>query len=165
MAGKPQHSEQEKARAYALLVTNEGNVKRTARELGMPPSTLRRWRDEWEQTSPPDVSEVVAAVGEFLEEAEEVRNLALSSLRKKISRGEGTVAQVATVLGILDDKIARAKGLATHVTEQRVTLPSADEVRQLMTTFVTGAQEAARRREAEIVDAEVVEPKALTPGT
>ena len=39
------YSEHDRAAALAALETNEGNLTRTAKQLGMSTSTLRRWRD------------------------------------------------------------------------------------------------------------------------
>jgi transposase-like protein len=41
---KRQYTEAEKATALAALAANDGNVKRTARELGIPGPTLDDWR-------------------------------------------------------------------------------------------------------------------------
>lgn len=41
---RPRHSEDVKARVYAALLVNGGNVKRTARETGINATTVRRWK-------------------------------------------------------------------------------------------------------------------------
>jgi len=165
MAGKPQYSDQAKARAYTLLVANDGLVKRTAKELGMPISTLRRWRDDWEKNGPPDLSDVAAEASDILGEMKEVRNLALQEIRARLERGDGTLAQVVTAYGVLTDKIDRVEGVATSVHEHKLTLPSPDELRQALGAFTQHAIEGAVTREEEIVDAEVIERKSLGPGT
>jgi hypothetical protein len=43
MAKKTQFSDEEKAEALAALDANGGNVARTARDLGIPRSTIRDW--------------------------------------------------------------------------------------------------------------------------
>lgn len=165
MAGRPTYDDKFKATAFALLETNDGNVKRTARDLGIPISTLRRWKDQWETGKAlPAAEDIIQATGDFLQDAERVRDLSLTVLETKLRQGQGTVAQVATVLGVLDDKISRAKGLADRVTEHKITLPSRDEIVAALGSLQQGAIEAARQREAEIVDAEVVEQTALPPG-
>lgn len=45
--------------ARQLLSENGGNVKRTARDSGLPESTLRRWRQEWDIPAFPDGAEAV----------------------------------------------------------------------------------------------------------
>lgn len=39
------HTDDEQVQALVHLAANDGNVRQTSRELGMPPATLRRWRD------------------------------------------------------------------------------------------------------------------------
>jgi transposase-like protein len=165
VAGRQQYTDQAKAAAFAALEVNDGNVKRTARELGLPISTLRKWRDDWEANKNlPAAEDLFVATGDFLEDAERVRNLALTVLESKLQAGQGTVAQVATVLGVLDDKIARAKGLADRVTEHKITLPSREDIVAALAGLQQGAIEAAAQRDEVIVEAELVEPKALPPG-
>lgn len=164
MAGRTVYTDEVKATAYAQLQVNDGNVKRTAREIGLPVSTLRKWRDEWEANKNlPAAEDLIAATGDFIEDAERVRNLSLKVLEAKLAAGQGTVAQVATVLGVLDDKIARAKGLADRVTEHKITLPKRDELRELFAGLQQGAIDAAAQRDEVIVEAELVEPRALPP--
>lgn len=166
MAGRQQYTDQAKAAAFAQLEVNDGNVKRTARALGLPISTLRRWRDDWEANKNlPAAEDLIVATGDFLEDAERVRNLSLKVLEHKLLAGQGTVAQVATVLGVLDDKIARAKGLADRVTEHKITLPSRDEIVAALNSLQQGAVEAAAERDEVIVKAELVEQKALPAAT
>lgn len=164
MSGRPQYDDAFKANAFAQLEVNEGNIKRTARALGIPPSTLRRWRDEWDAAKNlPTAEDLIAATGDFIEDAERVRDLSLRVLEEKLRLGQGTVAQVATVLGVLDDKISRAKGLADRVTEHKITLPSRDEIVAALEGLQNSAIEAATLRDEEVEDAELVEPKALPP--
>jgi len=40
------YSDAERAQALAALAANDGNLKRTSRQLLIPPRTLRRWRDD-----------------------------------------------------------------------------------------------------------------------
>jgi hypothetical protein len=59
-------------------------------------------------------------------------------------------------VGIMDDKIRLASGLATKRTETVHTLPSREDMKELMGGFVDGLVSAAESRATEIVDAEVV---------
>lgn len=161
MAGKQQYSDDKKAQVFTILATNDGNVKRTARETGVPGSTIRRWRDEWEQEQNlPSIEDVQEASGDFIADATRVRNNALREMERKLPNA--TPAQLATIVGVLDDKIARATGLASKVEhEHRIALPSAEEIAASLAGLHQRALEDASRRDAEIVDAEVVERKAL----
>lgn len=161
MAGKQQYSDDAKAQVYTILTTNDGNVKRTARETGVPVSTIRRWRDEWEaEKNLPSIEDIAAASGDFIADAERVRNQALREMERKLPTA--TPAQLATIVGVLDDKIARARGLTNKVEhEHRLSLPSAEEIAGLLGGLHRRALDDASRRDAEIVEAEVVEQKAL----
>lgn len=161
-----------KAKAYVVLTANDGNIKRTARETGIPESTLRAWRTDWQNDGPPNLEDpvVAEAVTGFIDEAKEVRGLALDVIRKKLvllqdNPKDVNVAQVTTLIGILTDKIDRAAGLdpGSRVDHYHH-LPAPEELRALMATYVEGTAELAAQRDAEIVDAEIVEQAALPPG-
>lgn len=154
MAGRATYGDADQARVYVALQANDGNVKRTARETGVPESTVRRWREEWERGGPPPADALELAVDDFYVQAEAVRFEALAMLRMKIP--DAKPGELITIIGVLDDKLARVKGLGTK-TEHKITLPSAEELRALMSGFVAGAITAAERRHEEIVDAEIVE--------
>ena len=156
MAGKSPYTEQDKARVFVCLRANAGNIKRTSRDTGITSSTIRRWRDEWEtnQVTPPDVSLVAVEATGFIEDAERVRNKALSELERKIPTATPS-ALVATV-GMLSDKIALVRGLATTRVEHHHQLPAPEEVKELIQGFVRGAIEASHARQGEIIDAEVL---------
>ncbi len=159
MAGRAKYTDADKARVYVALQANEGNVKRTAREIGLPENTVRRWRDDWARNGAPPTEEVAQALGDFIGEAVLVRDFAITTLKKKIP--DAKPSELITIIGVLDDKITRARGLATNRTEHVHTLPAAEEIRELMAGFVRGALQAAELRQGEIVDAEIVEQPAL----
>ena len=45
MAGRAKYTEEDRAKVFVLLRTNDGNVKRTSREAGVPENTVRRLLD------------------------------------------------------------------------------------------------------------------------
>ncbi len=153
------------ANLYVTLVTNEGNVKRTSRDTGMPESTVRRYKQMWEQEGPPKLDDIEQAVTDYLTEAEETRNLALSKMKERIEKGDGTLAQLATVFGVLSDKIDRARGLADRRVEHVHALPSPDDIRATLGALVQSVQAGHIIREEEITDAEIIEQPALPAGT
>lgn len=156
-------TDEDKARVYATLTANGGNVKRTARECDVPPATIRRWRGQWEREGSPPEEAVQAAAQSFVDDAKRVRNKALVLLEQKINEGDIKPGELNTVIGTLDDKIRLHQGLATSRVERTSTLPPADELRALMSGFVQGAIAAAEQRSAEIVEAEVVEERPALP--
>lgn len=166
------YTEADKAQAYVVLTTNDGNVKRTARDTGVPENTVRRWKQFWEENGPPSEEEVEQAVGEFLDEAIELRGMALQALRAKVELllkdpEKVKVAELTTLMGVLDDKITRAKGLATGRVDHVHSLPPGDQLVAPLLEAFKAVQQLTQQREGEVIeDAEysVEEPKALPSG-
>lgn len=161
----------DKATVYVALKIHDGNIGRSSKETGIPEQTIRNWKREWEDSGvPSEVQEVTEKVADdIVERFEEVRALAVDQLIVALRKGDVKPRELATILGILDDKIVRARGLATSRQEVVHTLPEAKVVRELMRSLVQGALEGQSRREielteADIIDVEVVEPapKALS---
>lgn len=160
MAGRATYSDDAKAKVFAALAANDGNVKRTAREFGIPSSTIRRWRDDWEREhNLPTPEQLEVATGEFLDTAKEVRNLAIAELKRKIPGAN--VSQLVATVGMLTDKIDRVEHVSHQVVDHKISLPSADEIAAALGALQRGAIEAAARRDEEIVEAEVIEMKAI----
>lgn len=160
------YTDADRAKVYVVLTTNEGNVKRTARETGVPENTVRSWKKYFEENGPPDLEQVGEAATEYVADATRVANKALARMEEMIDAKEGTLAQVTTAYGVLRDKIDRANGLSLGQVEHKLSLPSPEEIRESLAALVAGTVEKARQRQSEIVDAEVVEqaPQALPPG-
>lgn len=161
MAGRPpKYTDEDKASIFVALSANDGNVKRTARETGLPVSTVRRWRDEWESGEEPSLEAVEVAVGDFLEQAVTTRDLALQVLKEKVP--DAKPGELVNIIGMLDDKITRAKGLADRRVEHVHSLPSAEEIREALSGFAAGMHDAAIQRQADVTDAELREqPRGL----
>lgn len=161
------YSDDDKARGLAALTLHDGNITRASAECGLPQSTLRDWRKEWTRPGggPPAPVEQKAAeqLGEFADRATEVRDDALAYLHASLR--DAKPRDLATIVGILDDKIARAKGLASQRIEVSHSGPSPEEMRQMLSGFVAESVAAARARDDVIIDADVVEqaPRALNP--
>lgn len=149
------YTDEQRARAYVVLTTNQGNIKRTARDTSLPESTIRRWRDEWEEDGPPDTSLVAEATGDFVQEAERVRDAALAEMERKIPAA--TPSALVAMVGMLTDKIALARGLATSRSETVHSLPPAEEIARTLGAVLQGALAAAQSRSEDIIDAEIVE--------
>lgn len=155
------YTDDDRARAFVVLTTNKGNIKRSVRDLGsIPESTLRGWIKEWEENGPPDVSKVAEVAGEFVADATRVRDKALLELEKKIPLAKPS--ELVATVGMLSDKIAMAKGLATTRTETQHVLPAAEDIANTLGAALRQALEAARTRDVEIIDAEIAEIPAAT---
>ena len=164
------YTAEDKARAYVVLQTNEGNLKRTARDTGIPEPTIRRWRNEWASGGPPPTDMLEEAATDIIGKAEAIQDLALQRIKERLEsdsvKEQGTLPQLATVYGIVTDKIDRARGIADKRIEHVHALPSPDEIRGALTALVAGVQQGHAAREEEIEDAEILdeEPRALPPG-
>lgn len=170
MARRAAYTDADKARVYVVLTANDGNVKRTAREAQVPESTVSRWKSEWEKQGPPPLDEVQQAVDGFVTTATTARDLAVDVIKAKLELlkkdpEKAKLAELSTVVGVLDDKISRARGLdQKNAVDHFHHLPAPEEIRELMEGFVSGAISAASRRTMDIVDAEFVEQPALPAG-
>ncbi|HEX5914828.1 MAG TPA: hypothetical protein VFY54_17040 [Rubrobacter sp.] len=165
-----QYTPEDMAAVNVALRVHDGNIVRASKETGVPEQTIRNWKQKWEKSGiPSEVQEVTEKVADdIVESFENVRALAVEQLTAALRRGEVKPRELATIIGILDDKIVRAKGLATSRQEVVHTLPDAKVAREIMQAMVRGAIEGAAQREqeileADIIDVEVVEqaPKAL----
>lgn len=150
------YTEADRAKVYIVLASNDQNVKRTARETGIPENTVRRWKQLFIQNGPPVIEEdLVRDVGDFLETAEKTRWKAIQVLDQKIP--DAKPSELITIVGVLSDKIDRVKGLAIGRVEHVHALPSPDEIRESLGAALQGVLDAAQQRQHEIIDAEIVE--------
>lgn len=157
MATRKKYTDEQKGAAFRALTLNDGNVKRTARELGLPPGTVKTWRDEWEHKGVPDAIMDVAVkeAEQFISDATRARDTALALWEEKVNNGEVAPRDLMTGVGVLTDKINLASGL-----KQRSEAPAALDhaaLREIARGVVEGAVSAAHKREAEIIDAEYEE--------
>ena len=146
-----------KAAAYVVWISNGRAIRETARQTGIGHSTIAYWAKAWEKDGPPDnLNEKIANnVYEFLNHASNVREQAMKKLEELIPQAEvKQLSAIATVVGIMDDKIRLASGLATKRTETVHTLPTRDEMKELMSGFAEGLVGAAEDRAQEVVQIE-----------
>lgn len=163
MAGRSKFDDHDRARVANALALNDGNIKRTARDTGIAESTVRDWKREWEKNGVPQ--EIVLAQTDenekFVKDAVRVRDKYLSKLEELVDSAD-KVRDVATVIGILDDKVTRAKGLPTSRTE--TSGPSInvglDEMKAALIGWAAGVQSASAERRQDIIEVEAVEEQA-----
>lgn len=155
-----QWSDQDRAAAYVLWFSNDKNIRKTSRECGVPVNTLRYWVKGWNEDGPPDavLDELPTQMYEFVHHANRVRQNAMDKLEELIPQAEvRQLSAIATVVGIMDDKIRLATGLATKRMETVHVLPSREDMKELMGGFVDGLVIAAESRSGEIIEGEIVE--------
>lgn len=150
------YTDEDRALVLATLTSNNGNIARTARDTNVPENTVRGWKREWEENGPPDgvLALAVDQAGDFVAQAEVVRDEALAIMRSKLP--DARVSELNSVVGTLDDKITRMRGLAMgrveHVHTQAV---APEELGAQIGEYLVNAVTAARQRQAEVF--EVVE--------
>lgn len=147
------YTDKDRALVYAELAVNEGNVKRTARNLGMTTTTVRRWRDQWERTGVPETisAEVAIVTSDFLSEAIRIRGKLMHRLENLLDDEKVSSREVVTAIGILSDKIRAYEALEqVQKVEHSISLPNPEEIRELFVGMLDGVVSAARERAAQI---------------
>ena len=158
-------TDHDRARALAALEMNEGNVARTAREVGIPRPTITMWRERAieqghalplstdRKTDWREIREEAGLI--FLGVAREAADVVIANLRRYKEEDRvlkpHELREVATVLGINADKsfnfLIGPKGIEFNIDARSVHLPalealSSDELRALIAREA-GRQEAA----------------------
>ena len=153
------YSESDKARILAELEVTDGNVKRTARNLAVPISTVRYFKQQWEVAGvPSSVAEALpAVVTEFVDDAERVRDKLLIALEQKVDSRDINAREIVTALGVLTDKIRAMRGLDAKKVEHSISLPDAEEMRALFQGVISEVVGAAQTRNEELEAADIVE--------
>lgn len=161
------YNDNDRARVYAELTINEGNVKRTARHLELPVSTVRHFKTRWEAEglSPGEEAQLPAVIDDFVVAAERVRDKALLALEIKVEDGTLTGAALVATIGMLQDKVRAIKGLDVKRVEHTLELPNADEIRGLFSGVIGELVGAAHSRAVEIEDADWEPAHALPPAS
>ena len=104
---KRQYSDEDKATALAALDANDGNVKRTATQLGIPHKTLDDWAKGRNQN--PAVADLrTRKRGSLADKFENLAHLIVDAMPSKIERA--TLSQCAVSSGIATDKAIRLRG-------------------------------------------------------
>jgi transposase-like protein len=150
------YDDRDRAMVFAYLSANGGNVKRTAREYGMPPSVVRDWKQKWEREGvPAEVQETLPSIQEELvNEFTRIRNKGLKLLESQMDEGTLKGQPLVNAIGMLTDKIRLFRGESTSRSETVAALPAPEQLRELVGTFFKEAVEAAQERAAEIDDAD-----------
>lgn len=157
MSKRTEWTDEDKAAAYVIWISNDKNIRATARQCGIGHTTIAYWVKQWEKDGPPERldDKIRANAYEFVHHASTVREQAMKKLEELIPEAEiKQLGTLATVVGIMDDKIRLAQGLATKRTETVHTLPTRDEMKELMSGFADSLVSAAEDRASEVVEIE-----------
>lgn len=150
------YNDSDRALVYAELEINQGNIKRTARNLGMPVSTVRYLKNKWEAEGVPNqvVEALPAAIGTFVDDAERVRDKLLIALEAAVDSGDIKPREIVPALGMLVDKIRAIRGLDSKKVEHTLSLPNPEEVRELFAGVIQEVVGAAETRAGELTAVE-----------
>lgn len=151
MANK-RYTDADRAVVFAELTVNEGNIKRTARNLNMPVSTVRYLKQQWEREGVPKevIDALPAQITDFVTHAERVRDKLLIALEAAVDRGEIKPREIAMSLSMLTDKIRAYRGLDAKKVEHTLALPDVEEMRALFSGVIQEVVGAAEVRNAEL---------------
>jgi len=135
-----QYTEQQRIEALAQLELNGGNLKRTARNLNLPPATLRHWRDDTLDAMGDNaaLSLMVPQKPDFVARLENVLNMLVDKIEAMVPDADN-IRDTAVVFGIMADKHldyrdGRKGGVSVNVDNRSINLPqdlSVDELRRL----------------------------------
>jgi len=104
---KRQYSDEDKATALSAVDANGGNVKLTARQLGIPHKTLDDWAKGRNQN--PTVADLrTKKRGSLADKFEHLAHLLVDAMPGKIA--QATLSQCAITSGIAVDKAVRLRG-------------------------------------------------------
>jgi transposase-like protein len=132
------YSDVQKANALAALAANGGNVNRTARELGIPWSTLKGW---CRPDSAPGVAELREEQKRDLPaKLQEVAWKLAGAIEGKIDAA--SLQHTAVALGIVIDKLQLLQGKPTSITDDR-TATDAELDRELATALAAARESLA----------------------
>ena len=123
----PRYSEEQKGEVLALLDANDGNLKKTRRDIDwdhVPSrSTIRRW-DENAQQPKGEPDRAVAKSrhrkkGELADRLQEIAWNLARHIDSKEKIDSATVSQLTTAFGTVVDKMRLLREEATEINEQR----------------------------------------------
>lgn len=153
----------DKARVWVCLEANEGNLKRTSDDTNIPRTTIRDFVKEWERNGgqpPASVMRIVRSAREdFVSRMEVARAMTMDRLIEIIPEIKNA-QQAATVIGILDDKITRAKNV--RIPSEAPEPASLEQVQDQVGQWLLGAVAKAASRRIDTVESTAVE-QADTP--
>lgn len=156
--GRKEYSDEERSLALLALQTNDWQVRPAARETGIPASTLRDWKKEWQTEGTTAEIDVIvdAQATAFVEKATKIRDKALDRIEAILNDDESNpkLTELNAIAGTLDDKIVRARALRRN--DAGFEKPEQIDARaagQLLAGFVQEALQMGRERQQAVTQA------------
>lgn len=156
------YSEEDKAAVFIALAVNKQAVAASSRDTGIPEQTVRDWKKKWAsgEWDEPTQELKEQSIKNAIADLERVRDKALVLLEDRMPE-EKNAKNLATIFGILDDKVRLHRGLPTSRSESQLALPSAEEVKNTLLKGVQLALEAQAQRDEDIIEVEAEEQATL----
>lgn len=153
------YTAEDKAKALVMVAMNDGNELKTSRELGIPLNTIRYWlRQEREGKTSTTVMQlkhqVVSRV--FADTSTRIRSKALDRLELMLDDEDQKFnpQQLATIVGILTDKLDRINTITLTHTETVNEPVDESVVAENLSKFLNENSEQATDRR-NVIDAEL----------
>lgn len=168
--GRKDYSDEERSIALLALQTNDWQVRPSARETGIPASTLRDWKKEWQTEGTTAELDVIvdAHATEFVKTATRIRDKALDRIEAILNDDESNpkLTELNAIAGTLDDKIVRARALRRNAEgfEKPETI-DARAAGQLLAGFVQEALQMGRERQEAVSNATENKPEKALPAS
>jgi len=131
------HPDARREEVLALLKANGGNVKRTARESGIPFATVALWKQKAQVLGTESCSQKQASLEELLEN---IIRVAAGLLPGKLE--DAKASETGTVLGICFDKLRLLRQEPTSIQETRGELTEDERLRRLAELLDAGESRA-----------------------
>jgi len=112
--GRAQYLDEEKASALALLAVYNGNVKRTARTLGIPRSTLTAWA-KGRGTNAGVTKQCHFKKESLADRFEEVARVMLDAATDPAKLADASLLDIVRAVGICVDRMLLLRGQPTRI--------------------------------------------------
>lgn len=156
---KRSYTDEDRAAVRLALEVNKGNVKASSRDTGVPYMTVSNWKAQWaKEGTPPAVQEATIAVAnDFVETGVRVRDYALRKIEELLPLATvKDLRSLSTLVGILDDKVRLAQGLATSRREDVVIHIDPEAIGAQIALAIGSTLDSARQR-AELIEGTVID--------
>lgn len=110
---KRRYSDEEKAEALAALDANDGDVRKTARSLAIPYTTLREWVTHQQHDAVTNIR--TQKKSDLAQRLEEIARELADAMPDKIQAAN--LQQVATSMAIAIDKMQLLRGAPTSISD------------------------------------------------
>lgn len=151
------YTDREKARALTMLDANEGNVYKTAKQAGIPDSTLASWHDGDRPISQQARDWWADEKVELADLYERVLRRTLHTMFSGGSMERANFQQLGIVAGILHDKRALLLGQPTSITENVSSMSADERAAHVLDVLARASQRMTSAPAGDTVDGQAVE--------